>query len=228
MKQIARASVVDAVVDQLRRRIHNGTWPIGMKIPTEVKLIEMLGVSRPSLREAVRSLVQLGLLETRQGDGTYVVAKDEVKVVLQNVIRAADSDEVTAVRQSLDLLAAAQAASRRTDDDVADLRAALEGRRAAVRDGDIEAFVDHDVAFHLGIARVSRNSLLGSLYQSFEGVLRDSIRHFNYPVVVDDPSSELHERILLAIEQSDAEAATAAARGLLEAHLHNGSGPVAG
>lgn len=223
MKQIARSSVVDAVVDQLRQRIHNGTWPIGMKIPTEVKLIEMLGVSRPSLREAVRSLVQLGLLETRQGDGTYVVAKDEVKVVLQNVMRAADSDEVTSVRHSLDLLAAAQAARRRTDGDVAELRAALDGRRAAVRDGDIDAFVDHDVAFHVGIARASRNSLLSSLYQSFEGVLRDSIRQFNDPVVVDDPSNEMHERILLAIERADAEGATVAARGLLEAHRQDES-----
>ncbi|OMC31183.1 hypothetical protein A5740_15190 [Mycobacterium sp. GA-1841] len=226
MKQIARTSVVDAVVAQLRERIHNGSWPVGSKIPTEVRLIEMLGVSRPSVREAVRSLVQLGLLETRQGDGTYVLAKDEVRLVLQNAIRGADADEVTAVRRCLDVLAASQAALRRTDDDLTELRCALDGRQAAVPAGDIEAFVEHDVTFHLSIAQISRNRLLASIYQSFEGALRDSIRHANSPVIVDDRDGILHERLLLAIKQGDESAATAAASGIFESGRE--SGPVAG
>ena len=127
MKQIARVSLVDAVVDRLRGEIRSGNWQVGSKIPTEAKLVETLGVSRPSVREAVRSLVQLGLLETRQGDGTYVVAEDEMTVALQHAIEAADEAEVLAVRRALDVLAAREAALHRTDADLAALRVALDG-----------------------------------------------------------------------------------------------------
>ncbi len=112
MKQIARVSLVDTVVDRLREEIASGSWPVGSKIPTEARLIEELGVSRTSVREGVRSLVQLGLLETRQGDGTYVIADDETTVALQGVIDAADEAEVLAVRRALDVLAAREAAAR--------------------------------------------------------------------------------------------------------------------
>lgn len=228
MKQIARSSVVDAVVEQLRARIHSGKWPVGSKIPTEVKLVEMLGVSRPSVREAVRSLVQLGLLETRQGDGTYVMAKDELKGVLQDAISAAANDEVTSIRRSLDLLAVAQAARRRSDDDVIELRAALAGRRQAVHDGDMEAFVDHDLRFHFGIVHASGNSLLRNIYQSFEGAQRDALRQSNTPAVIDDPQGELHAQVLAAIERGDAAAAVAATGGLLDSRQSHDSGSAAG
>ena len=60
MERVARTSIVDVVVDRLRDEIRKGSWPVGSKIPTEAKLVEALGVSRPSIREAVRSLVQRG------------------------------------------------------------------------------------------------------------------------------------------------------------------------
>jgi DNA-binding FadR family transcriptional regulator len=218
MTQIARVSLVDAVVDRLRNEIRSGSWPIGSKIPTEAKLVETLGVSRPSVREAVRSLVQLGLLETRQGDGTYVVAEDEVAVALQNAIDAADEAEVLTVRRALDVVAAREAANHRSAEDLAALRAALDGRRAAVAEADVAAFIDHDVAFHLGVARASKNSLLFGLYQSFEGSLRDSVRRTNCMAAADDPRGEFHDELFLAIERRDHTAATNAALSVLDDH----------
>jgi DNA-binding FadR family transcriptional regulator len=106
MERIARTSVVDTVVAKLRDEIRNGSWPVGCKIPTEAKLVGTLGVSRPSVREAVRALVQLGLLEARQGDGTYVIADDETTVALKQVVGAADVGEAHVVRHGLDMLAA--------------------------------------------------------------------------------------------------------------------------
>src|SRR5688572_18091947 len=116
MKQIARVSLVDTVVDRLRNEIVTGAWPVGTRIPTEAELVEALGVSRPSVREGVRALAQVGLLESRQGDGTYVIADNETAVALKHALHVADVREVLTVRRALDVVAAREAASRRTDD----------------------------------------------------------------------------------------------------------------
>lgn len=218
MKQIARVSLVDSVVERLRDDIRSGTFPVGSKIPTEARLVEMLGVSRPSVREGVRSLVQLGLLETRQGDGTYVVAEDEMTVALQNALDASDEAEVLAVRRALDVLAAREAAQRRSPADLDALRTALDGRAAAVAAGDVAAFIDADVAFHIGIAQASKNTLLAGLYSSFETSLRDSVRRTNCMAVADDPHGEFHDELFDAIERADPSAATAAALSVLDDH----------
>lgn len=131
MERVARTSIVDVVIARLRDEIRNGNWPVGTKIPTEATLVDVLGVSRPSVREAVRSLVQAGLLESRQGDGTYVVAEDETTVALQRVVDAADRAEAQLVRHTLEVLAAREAATHRSKADVDALRVALQGRRTA-------------------------------------------------------------------------------------------------
>jgi DNA-binding FadR family transcriptional regulator len=216
--QITRVSLVDAVVDRLREEIRAGSWPVGSKIPTEAQLVATYGVSRTSVREAVRSLVQLGLLETRQGDGTYVIAEDEVAAVLQHAIDAATENEVIVVRRALDVLAAREAANHRSAEDLDSLHAALAARRAAVVRADPAAFIDHDVAFHLGVARASKNSLLFGLYQSFERSLRESVGRTNSLEIVDDPQGIVHEQLVLAIERHDPLAATRAATSVLDDH----------
>jgi DNA-binding FadR family transcriptional regulator len=218
MKQIARVSLVDTVVGRLREEIASGSWPVGSKIPTEARLIEELGVSRTSVREGVRSLVQLGLLETRQGDGTYVIADDETTVALQGVIDAADEAEVLAVRRALDVLAAREAAARRGAGDVTALRSALDARRAAVAADDVAAFIDSDVAFHLGIARASQNSLLFRLYQTFEDSLRESVGRANCSAISDDARGDFHEDLFGAIAEHRGDDATRAAIQVLDDH----------
>jgi DNA-binding FadR family transcriptional regulator len=215
---IARVSLVDVVVDRLREEIRAGNCPIGSKIPTEAQLVARYGVSRTSVREAVRSLVQLGLLETRQGDGTYVIAEDEVTAVLQHAIDAATEYEVIVVRRALDVLAAREAANHRSAEDLDSLHAALAARRAAVIHADPAAFIDHDVAFHLAVARASKNSLLFGLYQSFERSLRESVGRTNSVEIVDDPHGVVHDQLVLAIERRDPLAATRAATSVLDDH----------
>lgn len=221
MKQIARVSLVDAVVERLREEITSGAWPVGTKIPTEARLIAELGVSRTSVREAVRSLVQAGLLETRQGDGTYVVADDETAAALQGVIDRADEEEVLAVRRALDVLAAREAARRRSQQDLTELRQALDERTRAVADDDVDAFVRSDVAFHLGIARASRNKLLFGIYQSFEESLRVSVSRANGGAIADDPHGAFHEQLYAAIAGSEGEEATRAAVAVLDDHAQH-------
>ena len=98
------------------------------------------------------------------------------------------------------------------------MRAALDGRRAAVADADVAAFIDHDTAFHLGIARASQNSLLFGLYKSFEGSLRNSIRRANCMTSADNTGDDFHDQLLQAIELGDHRAATDAAIRVLDDH----------
>lgn len=217
MKPIQRRSLVDTVVDRLQTEIVSGSWPIGSRIPTEAELTEQLGVSRPSVREAVRSIVQLGLLETRQGDGTYVVADDATEVALRRTLDVADASEVLTVRRALDLVAAREAALNRTEADLAALQEALVQRRAAITADDTQGFADHDVAFHLAVAAASHNRLLAGIYASFDGSLRHSVAHDVLRTSNADPNTEdLHEALYRAIERRDVDAATAAAVGVLD------------
>lgn len=217
MRLIQRRSLVDTVVDELRREIAAGSWSLGDRIPSEAELTTTLGVSRPSVREAVRSLVQLGLLETRQGDGTYLVATDPTEVALRRAIRAADSREVIRVRRALDALAAFEAAQHRSDADLTALAEHLRARSAAIAAADTAAFAEADVAYHLGVAVASGNRLLSSIYASFDGSLRESVADASCLAQRGDPDrADQHDALYRAIADGDAQAAQAAALGVLE------------
>lgn len=216
MQQIRRRSLVDTVVEQMRHEITEGRWAVGKKIPSEAELTDALGVSRPSVREGVRSLVQLGLLETRQGDGTYVIADDPTQVALRRALETADSREVIRVRLALDALAAREAAGARTDDDLRMLEQHLKDRERAIQNHDLEAFANADVAFHLGVANATGNRLLRGLYASFDASLKESVTDMPRISSGEDPDRfDDHKHLLEAIAARDPERAEAAALGVL-------------
>ncbi|CAM5710563.1 Fatty acid metabolism regulator protein [Streptomyces hirsutus] len=77
-----RSALSEQVIATLRTQIASGEWPVGSRIPTEPELVEQLGVARNTVREAVRALAHNGLLDIRQGSGTYVVATSELAGVM--------------------------------------------------------------------------------------------------------------------------------------------------
>lgn len=217
MRPIQRRSLVDTVVDELKREIAKGSWSIGDRLPSENELISILQVSRTSVREGVRSLVQLGLLETRQGDGTYLIATDPTQVALRRALRSADSHEVIGVRRALDVLAAREAARTRTEEDLEGLDEHLRLRQQAIAANDTSAFVEADVAFHLGIADASGNRLLSDIYASFDASLRESVADASCLAKSADPDqADQHEQLYRAIAAGDPDTAQAAALGVLE------------
>ncbi|MER7503565.1 FCD domain-containing protein [Nonomuraea pusilla] len=213
MRNVARTSLVDAAIEELRREIAGGAWPVGTKIPSESRLAESLGMSRLSVREAVRVLVHAGLLTTRQGDGTYVTATDESRVALRRRLDTAAAMEIIDVRRGLDLVAARLAAGRRTGEDVAGMRAALARREEAARAGDLDGFADADVDFHLRVADAAHNDLLADLYRGMSEALRDSVRSLEEAALEPDSS---HEDLLRAIEDADQARAVAVAMSILD------------
>src|SRR5438445_2767270 len=108
----------DEVVAQFEALIASGEWPVGEKIPAEPELVAALGVGRNTVREAVRALAHSGVLEARQGDGTYVRAPSELPAVMRRRVAAAELRSVIEVRRAYETEAARLAATRRTSEDM--------------------------------------------------------------------------------------------------------------
>ncbi|WP_433238738.1 FadR/GntR family transcriptional regulator [Streptosporangium sp. CA-135522] len=216
MQNVGRISLVDAAIGELRQEIASGAWPVGTKIPSESQLALALGVSRLSVREAVRVLVHSGLLTTRQGDGTYVIATDESEMALKRRLDRAAVMDIIDVRRGLDLVAARLAAARRTPQDLDALRESLERRTAAHQAVDLNAFADADVDFHLLIAAASHNPVLLDLYRGMSEALRDTVRrdHCMKRAVLGFDSS--HQELYEAIEAGDAASAVTIALAILD------------
>lgn len=196
--------LIDQAVARLRAKITDGGWPVGGRIPAEPVLTEMLGVGRNTVREAVQSLVHAGLLERRQGSGTFVIASSELSVTIGRQIALARQRDVLEVRRSLEVEAARLAARRRTPADLAELRARRNDRVEAYRKGDLDAMVTTDLALHRTIARAARNPVLLALYESLVGAIGENIRfNFERPAHTHDS----HDGLVDAIAAGDVEQA---------------------
>ena len=164
-------AVTDEAIEKIKGMIVSGEMRPGDRLPREADLAERLGLSRNSLREAVKALSLIRVLDVRQGDGTYVtsLAPGLLLDALSFVVDFHRDDtvlEFLEVRRILEPSAAALAAQRMTDEDVAGLRAVL----AALGDGpSIDALVANDLEFHRRIAAGSGNNVLCSLIDSLSG-----------------------------------------------------------
>jgi Transcriptional regulators len=213
LRTAQRASLVDQVIEQLKEQITSGVWKLNAKIPTETVLAEQLGVGRNTVREAVRALTHAGLLECRQGDGTYVRATNELSGVMLRRLRAAEQLEILEVRRALEIESARLAAARRTEADVEMLRTALIEREKAWAERDSEAFVETDLAFHMTVVEATHNRVLIDLYHDFAAALRASITAAGIPL---EKTYIPHDAIVRAIATGDVLAAERAGHACME------------
>ena len=219
LSSLARVSLVDQTIAQLHALIGAGEWPVGTRIPTEAELGEHLGVGRNTVREAVRALGYAGMLETRQGDGTYVRAHSDLGGMIQRRVQRSALTEALEVRNSLERDAARFAAIRHTDADLATIRAALARQEdALLHDGDQDTIVDADVAFHRAIVNATYNSVLADLYEHLTAALshRMAIAEAISPRTGAGVRMDEHRAIVDAIAAGDADAAERAAAAHLQ------------
>lgn len=180
-----RTGLVDQVIDQLRQSVTSGEWSLGQRIPNETVLVESLCVGRNTVREAVRALAHAGILEVRQGDGTYVRATSEVSGALRRLC-GAELRDVLEVRRGLEVEGARLAAARHTAADVAEMRELL-ARRDALVAGDTDDFARADAEFHLAVVRSSHNVTLTELYRGLVEAIAASVAATNEaPVEIVD------------------------------------------
>jgi DNA-binding FadR family transcriptional regulator len=213
---VGRPTRVRQVIDQLRLRIADGTWPLGSKIPTEPQLVAALGVGRNTVREAVHALVHAGVLECRQGSGTYVVSTDELSGAVTRRLAAAQRSETIEVRRAFEVEAARLAAVRRTPDDLRALDGGLDRREAAWRSGRVEEFVEADAALHTLIVAAAHNAMLADLYASIGTAMRATLADTMGPELHPDRYVD-HSRLVAAIRAGDAGRAAQEAGAFLEA-----------
>lgn len=212
MKTVAdtRRSLVDIAVDELGRCIAEGRWAVGQRIPTEPELAEQLGISRNTVREAVRVLLYAGLLEVRQGDGTYVRALTHPGDAMRAIARASLREHMEA-RCLLEEATARLAAQRRDDADLAAIEAALAARPLHHDELGLDEFVDRDLDFHRSIARACGNTALAELYLYFSQSVHQNVRLSLEDRALPEPDHAAHAAIVDAIRAGDAHAAANAA-----------------
>jgi DNA-binding FadR family transcriptional regulator len=211
-----RTGLVDQVIDQIRGSVARGEWRVDERIPNESVLVEELGVGRNTVREAVRALAHAGILEVRQGDGTYVRATSEVSGALRRLC-GSELRDVLQVRRGLEIEGTRLAAAHRTDDDVAELRTLLARRNACDGAGAPDEFARADVDFHLAIVRASHNPMLTELYRGLIELITASVAATHEsPVPIVD-----HGELLDCIVAGDVEGAARLAGALLDDILAN-------
>ncbi|MFE1953581.1 MULTISPECIES: FadR/GntR family transcriptional regulator [Streptomyces] len=201
-----RSALSEQVISALRAQISSGEWPVGSRIPTEPELVEQLGVARNTVREAVRALAHNGLLDIRQGSGTYVVATSELAGVMQRRFADADPRHIAELRSTLESSAAALAAQRRTERDLKQLHTLLLRREEAWEARDAEAFVTADSTFHLAVVAASHNDVMTAMYADLGEVLRDWLREDVGERLTEENNMD-HTALVDAIREGDAEAA---------------------
>ena len=216
-RHLSRRRLADQVIEQIQEWISLGQLAPGDRLPVEDALTAKLGVSRTTLREGVSVLARAGVLDVRQGDGTYVREPLPAGEPLDRRLRRAAALDVYDVRRVLELETARLAAERRTEQDVRTMRKHLAARDAARAAGELDALVEADVALHVAVARASRNPVLADLYRSFSTMLRDTIADVLRDPVAQEDTTALHHALVDAITDRDALTAVDATTQLLEA-----------
>lgn len=162
----------DRVTNQLKQDISKNIFKAGEKIPAEPELMKLYNVGRSTIREAVKTLVNLGVLTVKQGYGTVVNTQIADQTIDQR-LRQANFEDINAVRSLLEKEIVKLASERHTPEQLVIIEGFLKARRQAIEQEQHQDCADADIAFHLAIAKASQNNVLADLYQSFVHIIRD-------------------------------------------------------
>jgi GntR family transcriptional regulator, transcriptional repressor for pyruvate dehydrogenase complex len=233
--KVRRIRSFDDVVEQLREAIYAGRIRPGQRLPSERQLCEEFGVGRPTLREALRALDAIGLIEVRpgKGGGSYAVTPSESTVgdalaALVN-LRGASLEDLSEFRVDFEGENAAWAARRADARDIAALQSIVAEARAAADEPDaVERVVEIDVRWHEALARATNNRLRVSIAL---GIHEAVLRH--HRARVQPPDADVHAltipddiaAITEAVAAGDADAARRLLRSHIESWNRRGTGP---
>lgn len=164
IKPIRKKSVPEAIVNELKSLIDSGHIVPGSKLPGERELARMLNVSRPSLREALRALRLLGIVENRQGDGTYLASSKKWPIepfsIMLSIKRGALLD-IFEARESIENTSAGLAALRRDEDDLKEMEKTLKKMRLNLNNPD--GYIKYDLDFHKAVISATKNPVFEDL-----------------------------------------------------------------
>jgi GntR family transcriptional regulator, transcriptional repressor for pyruvate dehydrogenase complex len=209
--EIQRRAVATEAISTLKQMIIRGELTAGQRLPSERELALLLGVSRPSLREAIRALIAMNVLESRQGDGTYVTSlepellAEPIDFLLQ--VSHAGLISLLEARRAIEAEVVQLAAKRATDLELRELERFADSGRGKL--DDVDAFIDYDAEFHERIRVMARSPILGSLMSTIRELVREMRRRISSPALRRSVLAD-HRAIARALSKRDAERASAA------------------
>lgn len=216
LRAVYRGGLVDQVIDAIVGEIAAGRWSVGDRLPSVADLAVELDVGRSTVREAVQALSHRGLLAVYQGRGTFVADHGAGESEWVWWLQRAGVLDVYEARRGVEVDAARLAAIRRTEDDVAVLKAAAQDRREARTSGAVSEWAAADLALHRAVFTATHNPVLGRLFDALAQVMVGAFEHQSA-----DPGSTVdtgreHDRLVEAIIAGDPGAAMNATAGYLD------------
>lgn len=219
-----RRGLAEGLAETLVHDILNGVYPAHSALPSEQELAQLSGVSRLTVREAVKSLSAKSVLRVEQGRGTFVNTPDHwspldpvllVARLMHNSDRVVLPRKLLEARRIVEIAVAGLAAARRTPEHLEQMRAALEGMRKAHEKADVEGFVQADMGFHQSVMAAADNPFVTALFEPLERVLLIARRQTSAFFDERVHAIEKHSAINAAIAAGD----PAAARQAMADHM---------
>jgi GntR family transcriptional repressor for pyruvate dehydrogenase complex len=220
LKPAQRISLSDNIVEQLTGLIAREELKPGERIPSEKQLCEQFGVGRTSVREALKSLSVMGILESHAGDGTFVSPNRdrylERAFKWGLLLDRKVVNDLVETRLLLESHTTYLAARRATADDLAAMERAVQGMEESV--SDPKRYLQHDLQFHLRIALATQNTILGNLLSTIRGYLQSGVEQTLATSPPEQPtfratlSITQHKKILRALKKRRANDARRAMR----------------
>jgi len=216
---VNRTTLTGDIYRKMVTHLIRGDWSPGERIPPERELCLQLGVGRASLREALKALEIMGMIETRLGDGTYVCQRSEFlsRPLLWAITSSseAEAQELVEARKLIEIELSGLAAERATPADLKEIGVHLDQMENAAQ--DVEQFLRSDIAFHLSVGQASHNSILMNALLLIRNLLQNWIGSTLRIQGVAAKALQQHQRIFLAIAKKD----PAGARAAMQAHLQD-------
>lgn len=200
---LKRKNLADEVAGRLQQLICSSQYSIGQRLPTEPELMVQFGVGRSTVREAVRLLVNAGLVRVRQGLGTFITSQQAIAEPLAQRLHRAHYQDLNEVRLLLEVKIAEKAAQNRTKEDLARMRMFLKQRYDHGKINNIDACMQADINFHISIAEASKNEIMVDLYKTIATHLKQSFSERFADTSTFLETQHLHKSLLQSIADKD-------------------------
>lgn len=210
--QVKNTKVYEQIIDQFKTMIANGTLNKGDKLPSERDLVNQLGVSRASIREALSALQMIGLVEARQGEGNFIRGNFEESLIeplsLIFMLHHSKAEEILELRKVIEIETAAIAAEKITEEEIEKLKFFVENLKEA-KDEILK--VQYDKKFHYQIAKASKNVLIVNMLNAVSSLMDSYISEARSNILRVEENKQIlvkqHEDICRALCNHDSKSA---------------------
>lgn len=194
--RLKKSSLPEKLAGALREQITEGKWQTNERLPAEPELMKMFGVSRSTVREAIRILSHSGWVRVRQGQGTFIETPLPDSLPFGHQLKNADDEHLDEVRMMLEKKVVEKACIYRSEKDLEQMSWFLNERKKYSEAGDTVQCIEMDISFHTSIAKASGNPILADLYYAFAVRLKEHFIQFFKSAEDFTVSQELHEQLL--------------------------------